>query len=152
MIDPQDLIRRQPPTMHLPGLHKRYGVYGMARGVFHPVVVVDRTKVEGRPGFEALMFHEGLHAHERHALIGFAMLAVPVLGWLAWLWWRREQEIRCDAFAFRGAGPSEFYSFCRMHPHPTERFGRWCYGQNADDRYARTLKRAGRYGWLQGPK
>lgn len=153
MIEPRDLLTwAQPPIYPKPGLHKRYGVYAMAYGVWSPRILVDRN-YEGQPGWEAMMFHEGLHVHERHALCGLVLLLIPVVGWIAWFLWRREQEIRADAFALKGSGPSETWAFIRqLHPHPTDWFGRWCYGRTAKDRWERTVARAWRYGWLDDPK
>lgn len=140
MIDPNDMLRRQPPIQSLPGLYKNTGLYAVAHGILRPRVLVDRTG-EHLPGFEALMFHEALHVHERHALVGFLFLLVPVVGWGLWVWWRRAQEIRADLFALRAAGSRDFYAFVAMHPHPRGRFWRWCYGATAAARFNRTVAR-----------
>jgi hypothetical protein len=124
--------------------------------------MVDRMS-EGLPGFEALVSHETLHVHERHALIGFVLflLVLPL-----WPFWRREQEVRADAFALLSVewtkrketdtAPTidsldrslcEFRSFVLMHDHPTGRFWRWVYGWSVEHRVTRAIERARRYGW-----
>lgn len=166
MIEPERLITDcQPPVIFQPGLLSRRGLYGAARGIVNPVVVVDRMG-EGEPGFESLMFHEGLHVHERHALAGvlvllggcaafalglgleaWGLLGTSLLTPAAFAWWRREQEVRADAFALRGAGARDFMAFVLMHPHPEGRWGRWCYGETPAKRFNRAVARAARYGW-----
>lgn len=170
MIHPQKMIAEAPPPVVMtPGLHKRTGLWGLARGVVFPVVLFDR-QAEGMPGAEALLFHEGLHVHEKHALaggmlvgIGIALAAVGV-AWevwplalaslltpAVWAWWRREAEARADAFALRGAGSIDFRAFVAMHPHPIGRFWRWVYGRTAAQRIERAVMRAARNGWEVGP-
>lgn len=166
MIHPRDLVFRDPPPIIMtPGLHKRTGLWGFARGVVLPVVHFDRM-AEGQPGSESLLFHEGLHAYERHALAGLMLVGLGLLAagigvsyqlWglafgsllapLAYAWWRREAELRADAFALRGAGSRDFLCFVSMHPHPTGWFWRWCYGANPGRRYNRAVTRAARHGW-----
>lgn len=176
MIRPLDLLlQRQPPVVVTPGLHRATGLWAQAEGVVRPFVRVDRL-VEGRAGFEALMFHEALHVHERHALVGLVLLCLglfaatvafalgeylsfmvcPAAGILAWILWRREQEVRADAFALvacatTAADPAkglrEFSAFVLLHEHPTARFWRWCYGRNPAHRVERAVARAGRMRW-----
>jgi len=188
MIEPHDLLRgRQPRTVSMPGLHAHTGLWAQAIGVLRPAVFVDRM-IEGRPGFEALMFHEALHVHEHHALaglvvLGFGFLGASLslvaenlagflsclaLGAVAWASWRREQEIRCDAFALRGAcsefdpetkawrvtpesekkGLAEFRAFTLLHEHPTRWFWKFAYGGTPRRRIARALARARRIRWV----
>lgn len=144
MIDPQALLAGPLPTcIATSGLHTRLGVWACARGLWKPEILVDRG-AETRDGWEALMYHEALHVRERHALVGILciLLFAP-----AWLWWRREQEIRADAFALWGAGSAEFWAFLYLHPHPKGRFARWCYGGSREHRAERAARRARRYGW-----
>ncbi len=165
----------------MPGLHNRTGLWGQAVGVVWPRVVVDRL-VETRAGFEALMFHEALHVHEHHALAGIVLLSLGMAGSAvslvlehpegfgafllagvaAWFLWRREQEIRSDAFAMRGAsteadgkvtprsmrdGLREFRAFTLLHPHPRGWFWKWCYGRSPKHRVRRAKARMGRTRW-----
>ncbi len=162
MIHPLDMLETGLPVAAARGLHRATGLWGRAFGVLRPFVELDRM-AEGLPGFEALVFHEGLHVQERHALVGIVLLAIPVVGWILWPFWRREQEIRADAFAFaacrvvasrdpiRGqkVAEREFSAFCLMHPHPRDWFWRWCYGRNPSHRYERAKKRAGSIRWRE---
>jgi hypothetical protein len=144
MMNPQDLLAGPLPIcIATSGLYRRTGVWACARGLLYPEILVDRA-AETRDGWEALMFHEALHVRERHALIGLLIL---ILFAPAWPWWRREQEVRADAFALWGAGREEFWAFLYLHPHPTGRFARWCYGRSREHRAERAERRARRYGW-----
>lgn len=173
MIDPRALLtHRQPPIVLSPGLHRHTGLYAQAEGLVRPFIRTDRL-AEGRPGFEALMYHEALHVHERHALAGLVLLFLPVVGVFLWILWRREQEIRADAFALlaastfaksreaekeepdpavvaaerAAAGLREFSAFVLLHEHPKSRFWKWCYGRTPAHRVERAVARSRRIRW-----
>ena len=161
MIRPERLFESPPRTFVVAGLRARTGLYALCDGALSPAVYVDR-RIEGQPGFEALIYHESLHAVERHALIGLVLLTIPVVGWVGWIFWRRAQEVRADAFAFAAcarlspapteeariaAAKRELVALTLMHAHPTRAFWRWCYGRNPKDRLERALRRARRIRW-----
>ena len=162
MIDPLALLRyRNPPVVSSPGLYHHTGRWAHAEGILRPFVRVDRG-AETLKGFDALMFHESLHVHEKHALIGVLLLLCPLV-WPMWLWFVREREIRADAFALAAVsmnrlgewtpetgkhGMSEFKAFVWLHPHPTSRFWKWCYGRHPEHRVSRAVERARRLRWL----
>lgn len=180
MIDPRDLMRkRMPPIRAVSGLYNRTGLWAYAYGVFRPYMVADRRAEWATSGYEALMFHETLHVHERHALVGALILAVgavlsavaltygdPLMfgvpgsvATLVWMAWRREQEIRADAFALWGVtertkegkptvrgrqkGIAELRAFALLHPHPKGWFWTWCYGKSVEHRVRRARRAAG---------
>lgn len=190
MIEPVELFRRRlvPVFVFEKGARKR-GFWARSEGILKPFVRADRLG-QGQPGWSALCYHESLHCVERHAFVAFLVLMVPatlglvavavgfpwsgysatVLGWLLWLWWKREAEVRADAFAWRGAGPLDFYALMTMLPHPVDfgylpagwmwlslprRLGlwvslawyRWLYGRTVEDRVTRARERAERTRW-----
>lgn len=139
MIDPSKLHLSQPKCIRQPGLWRRTGLWAFTEGVLDPVIYVD-SGAEVQPGFEALMYHESLHAIERHALLGLVAVCTVVL----WPFMRRAGEVRADVFALRAAGPQEFRAFVLMHPHPTGMFWRWVYGRTPKDRAERAFARVRR--------
>lgn len=159
MTKPSDVNAETVRCFAQAGLTRRYGAPAVCAGVLRPRVVVDRI-AEGKPGFEALMFHEGTHAFEFHAFVGLLFIGLAFGGvgvsiafglwWLlllfpaglaGWAWWRREQEIRADVIALWGAGGAEFRAFLLMHRDPPTAFSRWCYGRTLSHREARTHTR-----------
>lgn len=122
-MTPLELVRAMPAHGSVRGLHDRWGVYACSLGIWRPWVAVDR-KAETMPGFDALIYHESLHATEWHALLGLSILlagavefaaAVVLELWLSallgplvaivlWALWKREAETRADAIALYGAG------------------------------------------------
>lgn len=142
-----------------------HSTVGACVGILRPRVLVDRA-VQLQPGFDALMYHEGTHAHERHRFaalmillpsvvcpaFGVALslpwLLLPILPcWLVWAWWCRRMETRADAVALFGSGSKEFFAFLQMVGTPASRWGRWCYGKSRDDRLLRASRECSRRGW-----
>jgi len=142
-----------------------HSTVGACVGILRPRVLVDRA-MQLQPGFEALMYHEGTHAHERHrfagllligtGLLSFALFVtfgilwlspVPVLSLAGWLWWCRRMETRADAVALYGAGSKEFFAFLQRVGTPKTRWGRWCYGASQQDRTMRASRECIRRGW-----
>lgn len=138
---------------------------GVCVGVLRPRVLVDRA-FQLQPGFDALMYHEGTHAHERHRFAALLILAPGVLGlslgialgwWalllllplslLGWAWWCRRMEARADAVALFGAGHKEFFAFLQRVGTPPSRWGRWCYGHGLRDRTERAARICRKRGW-----
>ena len=141
------------------------GTPGACIGILQPKVLVDRA-VQMEPGFEALMYHEGTHAYERHRFAGLLMIALGLLSFAlavtlnylplfavtvvsaaAWVRWCRRMETRADAVALYGAGFKEFYSFTRMVGVPSTRWGRFCYGKDYGERTSRATRECRRRGW-----
>lgn len=168
MIEPLQLYRSALPVFAIVNLHKDHGVYSRCVGVLTPRILIDR-QAEASPAFNALVLHEGVHAVEVHAFVGLLLVAIALvslavviaLGWLpalltfalaggSYVWWRREQETRCDAVALYGAGICSFRSLLLMHGHPKTRFGRWCYGKTRAERFDRANKRCLHVGWTPG--
>lgn len=194
MIDPSKAAGGLPVSV-LPmfvfkrGFHARTGVMARADGILDPVVIADRLAV-GRHGWNGLAFHEILHCLERHSFVGLLVLTIPtscawplaffsgslvagyllaLWGVLAWVWWRREQEVRADAFAWRGAGAQDFYAFVLELPLAPEGrlpagwtwlarpraiasavsrlWCRWLYAKSLTHRINRASRRAERTKW-----
>ena len=122
--------------VHVPGLHKKTGVWAYCAGVLRPRVVFDAL-CETQPGGNALIMHELTHAHERHALMGI-IIGVLSCGTL-YQWFRRWAEIRADTVAAR-CGEAEFRAFVYMHPHPTSRIGKYRYGATPEERFNRVWR------------
>lgn len=177
------------PVRSVPGLWKHRGVWAMAYGVWNPVLLLDRM-AEQRAGFEAMMFHESLHVQEHHLLAANTILGLGALGtavafvrqepWgslafllvtlVGWILWRREIELRSDAYSLRGVstvcwvingkaevaetaashekGMREFLAFTLLHEHPTGWFWRFCYGRSPVHRLQRALARMRRTKWV----
>jgi hypothetical protein len=190
VIDPKAMFERRllPPFVFDPYLRQK-GHWARAEGILEPVIRADRLAT-GRPGWNALLHHEALHCIERHPLVGILLLGFPMsaapfvaavfgsasgwgslaLGLALWAWWKREREIRADAFAWKGAGPQQFYSFVAMLPHPElspalpkgwrwlawarwlgvnaeHAWYRWVYGRTLQARIERARRRAGSTRW-----
>lgn len=163
MIHPREIAQCPPPIYAQGDLLKLHRVYGRCDGIITPRVYLDR-KAETLPGFNALVYHEAVHAVEVHAFVGLMLLIVAVTtlavgitnglwwSWLTfgltsagWLLWRREQEVRADACALFGTDEAEFYAFATMHEHPSGLWGRWQYATTPQARLERARRRARRY-------
>lgn len=169
MTLPSEVHARSVDCYAQQGLLARRKCYALCEGILRPRVIVDR-KAEVLPGFEALMYHEGTHAYEYHALAGAIILGVAILSAsfavaLAapcfllvtvatlgmWLWWMREREVRADAIALYGAGRAEFRAMLMLHAHPRGWFWRWVYGQSISHREVRARRRCEAHGWRPLP-
>lgn len=176
-------------------MHRETGRWGYCDGVLRPRIKIDRV---GRlmVGFNGLLWHESLHAIERHAFLGLMLLGVggvvalaigllvglrPELEWfgygsyaalalsgLAWVWWRRESEIRADVFSLEAVGAQEFFAFLVAFGMPrftlpdgvdsrtrinrvgiwlVRRWHSWCYAKSVTARVMRATQRRERVIW-----
>ncbi len=138
---------------------------GACVGILRPKIVIDR-EMEMTPGFEALCYHEGCHAYERHkffalllfvpsfAAVAFSfglnmpgMLCFLPCSALLWAWWAREQETRADAMALHGAGRKEYVALLYRIGRQRTRWGAWCYGRTLAARERRARERCDGNGW-----
>lgn len=121
-----------------PGLKRRTGSWTVCKGVFRPVIFIDpQTPTTQEANF--MVQHEVAHAEGRHALFGILLL-FSVIGVPFYLHYRRWCEILADRSATRVFGKTTMMIYCRMRKHPTSRWGRFLYGNSAEDRIKRTLK------------
>jgi hypothetical protein len=138
---------------------------GACLGVLSPRIVIDR-EMEMEIGFEALCYHEGCHAFERHRFFALLLLVPSFVAvvlafglsepwWLCtlpcspvlWVWWAREQETRADAMALHGAGRADYFALISRIGRQRTRWGSWCYGRTLRARERRARERCDRNGW-----
>jgi len=166
MTTPHEIMHANLQFLTYRNLHV-YGkkTLGACVGILTPRIVIDR-EMEMSPGFEALCYHEGCHAFERHRFFSLLLLVPSLIAvsvsfgfsipWalsflplspLLWVWWAREQETRADAMALHGAGSKEYLALLYRIGRQRTRWGAWCYGRTLRARERRARERCNRNGW-----
>jgi len=120
-------------------LHRDKGVWAYTMG--QRKIIID-PGVFGRPGSNALLWHETYHIIHKHAMwsvIAFVVCCLTVV--LIPLYWlvRRRMETLADRYALENTDEIEFVQFCMLHEHPKSWFGKFLYGRSADARILRTV-------------
>lgn len=159
MTHPREITHASVACFAVKDMAKHKGRHAECRGFLWPRVYVDRA-AQFLPGFDSLMYHEGMHAIEYHnatcggvLVIGLAAASMAIgasMPWLAllvpacialWFWLKRSHEASADAMALWGAGAQDFEAMLLMHRAPTGRFARWCYGATIAERRRRAYAR-----------